>query len=401
MFSENETANEASNETLTHQSQTQSCQDSALTSKELTVASKKLPNAVPESQQTQPLPEHIQLERAMWSYLYEHTYCKRKCLITLIVIINYDFTVINCLNCNLIIVAPDAQQEAGPPDEGVKERQLQSVTPNGEVKHFDKRKRTHSSSTSSSSSSSSSGSSSGSSSDSSGSDSEGPHEDNRHLKQNRKSAAERMHVYSNQSGSLDHQNIKILPLTPPVKRGRGRPKGSLNRDKFGVPTAKKFQVGQQSKRVARMVDEAYKPRKKFRKSKGKVGRPKASAAVDKGQENPLTETPTLPSQPESDFETDESGGEELFHRTQLTEPVDSNIPYTDRIWSISNEEYLLRLLRGVDSIEKLKLLADAKQKEEEEAAARMRLEVCAQNILQTLYVCILITHCISVCGHDL
>lgn len=154
-----------------------------------------------------------------------------------------------------------------------------------------------------------------------------------------------------------------------MKRGRGRPKGSLNRDKFGVPTAKKFQNNRTgSSKVSRMVDDAYKPRRKYRKTKGKVGRPKSGGAS--GKENVQNEVvPYVNTIPESDLETEDSGSEEMFHNKQLVEPIKAKLPASDQLWSITNEEYLLRLVRGVESLEKLRWISEMKV-----MAERQRLE---------------------------
>ncbi|ODN06495.1 Chromatin modification-related protein YNG2 [Orchesella cincta] len=245
------------------------------------------------------------------------------------------------------------------------------------VNHSRKRSRS-SSSSSTSSDSSSSGSSSESSSKSSDSDDGcdsdsyevSPEADarNQSAQSSQYQQYRQLHThYQNPYGDHSTASTSGNMSYTPVKRGRGRPKGSLNRDKNGLPTAKKFQMGSEGARKVgrpptnRNTGDDSKPKRKYRKTKGKVGRPKSISTIESIN---LERASVMSANtfPESDLETEESDGEEVYHRRQVTEPIYDKMHSSDRIWSISNEEYLLRLLRGVDNVEKLRRDADEQTK---------------------------------------
>ncbi|CAL8081679.1 unnamed protein product [Orchesella dallaii] len=337
------------------------------------------------------LPEHIMREHALFSLEHEHDYSKK-------VIYNpsgtgplvqYSGSEIGD-NARFEHSVADTNDENGVGEQNNYQSQegnsstastfnVSHSTSGGvriTMNHSMKRSRS-SSSSSSSSDSSSSGSSSESSSKSSESEGESdnyeasPEVDPRNQSSlsSKYQQFHRLHSqYQNPYSEHARASTSSSMSHAPVKRGRGRPKGSLNRDKNGLPTAKKFQVGAEgTRKVGRPPasrntgDDCGKPKRKYRKTKGKVGRPKSISAVESInlEKASLTSANAFP---ESDLETEESDGEEVYHRRQVTEPIYDKMHSSDRIWSISNEEYLLRLLRGVDDVEKLRKEADEQNK---------------------------------------
>lgn len=130
---------------------------------------------------------------------------------------------------------------------------------------------------------------------------------------------------------LHNRPVKPIVVTDPsVKRGRGRPKGSTNKPKTGVPSTPSTRGGKRG------------PKPGSRR----IHKPVPINNVGHGIPPSTTRV--------SDLETDDSGSEEAFHKRQLTETMGAHASNIDEIWTMGNEKYLLKYLRGVKDVEELR-----------------------------------------------
>jgi len=298
------------------------------------------------------LPDHIIRENALFSVYNEHDYCLRQ-----------DSKRLQAPNLNRSPVHSSHSRHSASPKKK-KKKSMKQKKKTSKNDHSRKRRHSSSSSSSSSSSCSSCGSNcscSSSSSSTSSSSSEDSSSDN-----------------EDQDKTTKNSNVANVPYSIhlphpspnnsiPVKRGRGRPKGSINRNKDGIPTAKKWTKikmshghrshsqnqnpvpSQQS-----VNSDGSKPKRKYRKKKGLYTR-KISNHPEKENSKAEEEQSEIPEENfilETDLETDESGSEEVYSQKQMNEVIGRRSAL-DEIWTMSNEQYLLLMVKGVKELKDL------------------------------------------------